>query len=354
MENYRTLGKTKLNINPLGFGGIPIQRVTREESRDIIEEAIKLGVNFFDSARGYTCSEEYLGDVLPKYRDKVYIATKSMSRTYQDMKNDIMISLNNFKTSYIDLYQCHNVSKMTDFEKIMSDDGAIKALCEAKEQGLVKHIGITSHSLDFIKWLINSEYKDLFETVQIPYNFLEPEAEEVLKRCKELQIGTIAMKPLGGGVIDNSTPAIKYLFSNDNLSVLIPGMGSIEEVTKNVQAANDFHNLVSFSNEKLDKLNADEKEYINKLKAEVKGEFCHRCGYCLPCPKGIDIPSLFTLENYFDRYGLKNWALTRYKNTKVKADECISCQACVKKCPYQLDIPSRLKRIHNKFYNYEG
>lgn len=348
MKNYRQLGKTKIEVNPLGFGGIPIQRVTREESKEIIEKAIELGVNFFDSARGYTCSEEYLGDVLPKYRDKVYIATKSMARTYDDMERDINVSLNNFKTSYIDLYQCHNVSKMEDFEKIISEDGAMKALIKAKEKGLINHIGITSHSLDFIKWLLDSEYKGLFETVQIPYNFLETEAEEVLIKCKELQIGTIAMKPLGGGVIDDSAPAIKFLLANENLSVLIPGMGSIEEVAKNVQVKKEFDK--AFKN--LSILNKEEIEYINSLRTEVKGEFCHRCGYCLPCPKGIDIPSIFTLENYFDRYGLKEWAMTRYGNTKIKAGECINCQACVKKCPYQLDIPLRLKRIHQKFKNY--
>lgn len=337
-NSFRELGETKMMVNSLGFGGIPIQRVNKEEGIKVIEEAVKQGINFFDSARGYTCSEEYLGLVLPNYRDKVYIATKSMARTYEKMKADIDISLNNFNTTYIDLYQCHNLSKKTDFDILISDDGALKALLEAKEQGKIRHIGITSHSLDFINYLLDSDYIKYFETIQIPYNFLEQDAEKIFEKAMVKGIGTIAMKPFGGGVIDNKTVAIKFLMNNPNLNVLIPGMGSVDEVTQNVMTSlGDI------------KLNDQDLTYISDLKEEMKGEFCHRCGYCLPCTKGIDIPGIFTLENYFDRYGLKDWALSRYNNMSTKANACIECGLCMKKCPYSLNIPARLKRIHNKF-----
>ena len=166
INNKRNLGKTGLSVNPIGFGGIPIQKVTKEVAKDIVMEAVNRNVNFFDSARGYTCSEEYLEG----NRQKVILATKSMSRTYDKMKEDIEISLNNFKTDYIDLYQCHNVSKLEDFNLLISDNGAYKALKEAKETGKIGHIGITSHSLDFLNYLLDSEYAELFSSHIISLN----------------------------------------------------------------------------------------------------------------------------------------------------------------------------------------
>lgn len=347
INNKRNLGKTGLSVNPIGFGGIPIQKVTKEVAKDIVMEAVNRNVNFFDSARGYTCSEEYLGYALEGNREKVILATKSMSRTYDKMKEDIEISLNNFKTDYIDLYQCHNVSKLEDFNLLISDNGAYKALKEAKETGKIGHIGITSHSLDFLNYLLDSEYAELFETIQFPYNFIEPEAKELFAKANKLGIGTIAMKPLGGGAIDDAKVALKYLLSDDNLSVAIPGMGSTSEVIQNTSVIQDI-NITKIE------LEIPEIEYIEKLKEEMKGNFCHRCGYCMPCTKGIDIPSIFTLEKYFVKYDLKDWAITRYKNMKAKITDCINCNKCVKKCPYNIDIPTKLKEINKMFEVYNG
>lgn len=330
------LGKTNIIVNKIGFGGIPIQRVTKDEAKDLVIEAVNAGVNFFDTARGYTCSEEYLGNGLALLRDKVYIATKSMSRTYEAMKKDIEISLSNLQTSYLDLYQFHNVKNIDEWNIIISDDGAMKALLEAKEKGIILHIGVTSHSKDFLDWLLDSKYCDLIETIQYPLNFLEEEGIDLFFKAQSKNIGTIAMKPLGGGMIDNAEVAIKYLLRQDCLSVLIPGMGSIEELKINVNVKAD-----DFTNEEL--------EYIKKLKKEMAKEFCHRCGYCLPCTKGIDIPGVFTLEKYYQRYGLKDWAITRYNALKSKADSCINCGACLKRCPYQLNIPKKLAEIAKLF-----
>ncbi len=347
----RLLGKTNMCVSPIGFGGIPIQKVTQDEANVIIKTAIEEGINFFDSARGYTCSEEYLGNALAlikteniEIRKEVFLATKSMSRTYDKMVDDINISLSNFKTDYIDLYQCHNVSKMEDFQILISDNGAYKALKEAKEKGIIKHIGITSHSSDFLKYLLDSDYKDLFETIQFPYNFIEEDAKKLFKKANDLGIGTIAMKPLGGGVIDDAKVALKYLLKDKNLSVAIPGMGSTKEVYENTK-------LLKLDNIDLTHIDYD---YIESIKDEMKGKFCHRCGYCLPCAKGIDIPSIFTLEKYFDKYNLKDWAITRYNNMKAKITDCIECNKCVSKCPYNIDIPKRLKEINKMFEVYNG
>lgn len=330
------LGKTNIFVNKIGFGGIPIQRINKEQAKDLINKAVELGVNFFDTARGYTCSEEYLGYGLKGLRESIYLATKSMARSYDAMKKDIEISLNNLQTNYIDLYQFHNVKSISEWEIIISNDGALKAILEAKEKGFIKHIGITSHSKDFLSWLLDSEYCNLIETIQYPLNFLEEEGIELFEKAKNKNIGTIAMKPLGGGMIDNPYIALKYLMNQESLSVMIPGIGSIQELEINVSVLGG-------------KLSLQEEQYIAKLKDEMKGEFCHRCGYCLPCSKGIDIPGIFTLEKYYLKYDLKSWAQTRYHNLNKKASDCINCNLCVTRCPYQINIPKKLKEISKIF-----
>ncbi len=337
MVEKRELGKTGIIINRIGLGGIPIQRITKEEAIDVIRYGLTKGVDFIDSARGYTCSEEYIGEALVGYRDKVNLATKSMARTYEGMKKDIDISLTNFQTDHIDLYQMHNVKNINEFNLIMDEDGAYKALLEAKIAGKIKHIGITSHSQDFLKWLITN-HKDLVETIQFPINFIEDNGIELLALAKENNIGTIAMKPLGGGAIDKGSTAIKWLMNLDALDVAIPGMGDKKEI-------DDIFSLKKYD------ISKEEDMYIKKLKEDLKGDFCHRCGYCMPCTKGIDIPGTFTLERYYKYYNLKEWANTRYFNAKVLPSACIECGVCLKRCPYELNIPKKLKEIVKIFEN---
>ena len=336
MIEKRELGKTGIIINRVGLGGIPIQRISQEEAYDVINYAIDNGVNFIDSARGYTCSEAFIGKVVKERRKDVFLATKSMARTYEQMKNDIEISLKNFQTDHIDLYQMHNVKNIDEFNLIISDNGAYKALSEAKKAGKVRHIGITAHSQDFLKWLINSEYCDLIETVQFPINFIEDNGIELLELAKKKNLGTIAMKPLGGGAIDNGKVAIKWLMNLECLDVAIPGIGDKKEV-------DDIFSIENYQ------INSEEDMYIKKLKKDLEGDFCHRCGYCMPCTKGIDIPGTFTLERYYLYYNLKDWATTRYFNAKVLPSSCVNCRQCVRKCPYELDIPKKLKRIVKLF-----
>ena len=326
----RNFGKTNMKIKRVGFGGIPIQRITQEDTNKVVDELINQGVNFIDTARGYTVSEEYIGNALEGRREKFYIATKSMSRCYEDMKKDIDISLKNLKTDYIDLYQIHNL-KVDEYDTIFDDNKAYKALLEAKEEGKIKNIGITSHSLDTIKKAVEDEK---FATIQFPYNIVEDQADEIFKKAHEKGIGTITMKPLAGGAIDDGALAIKYILSKDYIDVAIPGMNTVEQVIENVSVIN---NIV---------LDDEDNKKIEKIRKELSGNFCRRCEYCMPCPNNVNIPQNFLLEGYYTRYNLKEWALERYEGLgDAKASECIECGICEEKCPYSLPIRNMLKNV---------
>lgn len=326
----RNFGKTNMKIKRVGFGGIPIQRITQEDTNKVVDELINQGVNFIDTARGYTVSEGYIGNALEGRREKFYIATKSMSRCYEDMKKDIDISLKNLKTDYIDLYQIHNL-KVDEYDTIFDDNKAYKALLEAKEEGKIKNIGITSHSLDTIKKAVEDEK---FATIQFPYNIVEDQADEVFRKAHEKGIGTITMKPLAGGAIDDGALAIKYILSKDYIDVAIPGMNTVEQVIENVSVIN---NIV---------LDDEDNKKIEKIRKELSGNFCRRCEYCMPCPNNVNIPQNFLLEGYYTRYNLKEWALERYEGLgDAKASECIECGICEEKCPYSLPIRNMLKNV---------
>ena len=328
----RSLGNTSIKINRVGFGGLPIQRITQEETNVIIKELIKQDVNFIDTARGYTVSEEYLGNALEGIRNKFFIATKSMSRDYDGMKKDIDISLKNLKTDCIDLYQCH-VVKPHEFEIILNENGAYKALLEARDEGKIKHIGITSHSIETIEKVLET---DKFETIQFPYNIIENQAEEILKIANKKGIGTIIMKPLAGGAITDATLAIKYILNKEYIDVVIPGMDKVEQVKQNVDA--------SINRE----LTEEDNNKIEEIKLLFGKHFCRRCEYCLPCPKNINIPQCFLLEGYYSRYNLKDWAVKRYSQLSAKASECIECGLCESRCPYELPIREMLKNTVDK------
>lgn len=326
------LGKTEMKIKRVGFGGIPIQRITQEDTNEVINELEAQGINFIDTARGYTVSEEYIGNALQGRRDKFFIATKSMSRDYENMKKDIEISLKNLKTDCIDLYQMHNV-KSEEYDLLFNDNMAYKALLEAKEAGKIKYIGITSHALETIEKVVES---DKFSTIQFPYNIVEDQADEVFKKAYERGIGTIVMKPLAGGALDDATLAIKYILSKEYVSIAIPGMDSVDQVRQNVSVLQDLN------------LTDEENIKIEEIRNSLGKKFCRRCEYCLPCPVNINIPANFLLEGYYTRYNLKDWAKQRYTALDVKASDCIECGKCETKCPYDLPIREMLKEVSSK------
>ena len=223
---YRTLGKTGLKISRLGFGGIPIQRTDAETTKAVIRFLHDAGVNYIDTARGYTVSEEYLGYALEGIRQDFVLATKSMARTKEAMQKDIEISLKNLRTDYIDLYQIHNPSA-ADLETIAAPGGALEALAEAKAAGKIGHIGITLHPVELLEKAVDLPW---VETIMFPYNIVETQAEELIRVCAQRNIGFICMKPLAGGAIDDAALALRYISNNPDVTVLIPGMGTVEEL----------------------------------------------------------------------------------------------------------------------------
>lgn len=331
---YSVLGKTGLNVSRISFGGIPIQQLNQKDANRLIGRAVELGINFFDTARGYTISENLIGEALLGKRRNVFLATKSMTRDKEGMKKDIETSLNNFKTDYIDLYQFHNIPSLQELERVMAPGGALDAFIECKEKGMINHIGITSHSLEVIEKALDY---DIFETIQYPYNAIETQAEEIFQKAYEKNIGVIAMKPFAGGAITNVNGALKFILEKECITCAIPGMCSLKQLEENVKAAENPCLL--------DK----EKEELLKEARELGNTFCRRCGYCQPCPEGVNIPMMFILESYYRRYNLQGWAEERYNTLPGKASKCVKCGLCETKCPYKLPIRDMLESVRDLF-----
>ncbi len=331
---YRVLGKTGLKISRLGFGGIPIQRIDAEGTKTLLRQLRDAGVNYIDTARGYTVSEEYLGYALEGIRQDFVIATKSMARTKDAMAADIETSLRNLRTDYIDLYQIHNPGP-ADLETVMGPGGALEALMEAKTAGKIGHIGITLHLVELFSKVLDYEW---VETVMFPYNIVETQADELIRACTDRNIGFIDMKPLAGGAIDDATLALRFIASNPDVTVVIPGMAEPREVEQNLAAVSNTSPLTE-----------QEQEKIEAIRSSLGTQFCRRCNYCAPCSVGISIPAQFLFEGYYTRYDLKDWASQRYQAQGKNASDCIECGVCESRCPYNLPIREMMKRVVNCF-----
>lgn len=331
---YRILGKTGLKISEMGLGGIPVQRIDEESTKTLLHAMVDAGVNYIDTARGYTVSESYLGYALEGIRDKFILATKSMSRTKNEMAKDIDISLGNLRTDYIDLYQVHNPS-MEQLEQVIAPGGALEALLEAKASGKIGHIGLTAHSEAVAMKALEFDW---VETIMFPYNIVETQGEALIQKCKEQNVGFIVMKPLAGGALDDAALAMRFVCANPDISVVIPGMADVQQLEQNLAAVNNS-----------DPLSSEECAAIEKVRKEMDTQFCRRCNYCAPCTVGIPIPNIFILEGYLMRYNLQNWAKTRYKDLPAKAADCVGCGACETRCPYHLPIRQMLKRAAAEF-----
>lgn len=331
----RRLGRTDLKVSVVGMGGIPIQRIDRQDAVGVLETAISLGINFFDTARGYTDSEEKFGLVLGPRHSEVIIATKSTARTKEAMAADIDISLSNLQVEFIDLYQLHNVRTKEELAQVLAPDGALVALHEAQAAGKVRHIGITGHVLDV---LVEAVKTNEFETVQFPFNAVETEAAAaLLPLAEKLDMGVIVMKPLAGGALAPAELALRFL-GDYPVSTIIPGMDSIEQVKANAKLGDALLPLTE-----------EEKQRLQKEIAQLGNRFCRRCEYCLPCPQGIRIPLVFTFDGYWTRYGLKEWAEERYASMEAKAGDCVGCGTCESRCPYNLPIREMLKEAAEHF-----
>lgn len=331
---YRILGKTGLKISRMGFGGIPIQKIDAEGTKPLMEQLLAAGVNYIDTARGYTVSEEYLGYALQGIRQHFVLATKSMARTAEAMAKDIDLSLQKLQTDYIDLYQIHNPNAK-DLDAVQTPGGALEALQEAKAAGKIGHVGITLHSADLFKKAVELPW---VETIMFPYNIVENQGEELIAKCAEKNIGFICMKPLAGGAIDDATTALRFIAANPNVTVVIPGMAAGEEIQQNIAAISNTAPLTDA-----------EQTKIKEIRDFLGTNFCRRCNYCAPCAAGINIPAIFLFEGYYSRYNLKEWAVQRYHSVEKKASDCIECGVCETRCPYNLPIRQMMKKAKEVF-----
>jgi len=320
------LGRTGLKVKSLGFGGIPIQRVSEEEAVRVVRRCYELGIDYYDTARGYTNSEERIGKALEDVREEVFLATKSGRRKAKEMLEELEISLKNLRTDWIDVYQLHNVSSYEDWYQIKGPGGALEALYKARDEGKIRHLGITSHDPAVLADIVR---EDIFETIMIPYNYLtlKPE-EELLPLCKDKNVGTVIMKPFGGGAFSNANTALKFVLSKDYVDVAIPGMMTIAEVEENIYVATGPHTL---SQEELKLIEAD--------RVELGDQFCRACNYCQPCPQEIPITFVLRAESQFlKRMGWRPGTEERFAEAVEKAESCIECGECEARCPYHLPI----------------
>ena len=331
---YTTLGKTGLKISRMGFGGIPIQKVDVPAVRALMQAMKEKGVNYIDTARGYTVSEAYIGEALEGMRDSFVLATKSMARTKEAMEKDIEVSLQNLRTDHIELYQVHNPS-LADLETVTAPGGALEALLEAKAAGRIGHIGVTAHMAGVFERALTMDW---VETVMFPYNIVETQGEALMRRAAQQNVGFIVMKPLAGGALEDARLAMRFIAQNPDVSVVIPGMYAVSELEQNLGAMEDNSPL-----------SEAELKKIGEIRAELGTQFCRRCNYCQPCAAGIGISGIFVLEGYLRRYGLGDWAKARYAAMGKKAGDCIGCGACESRCPYQLPVREMLARCKEEF-----
>ena len=327
-----TLGKTGITVEKNAFGALPIQRISREEAVKLLRKAYDHGVTFYDTARFYTDSEEKVGEAFAGMREKVYIATKTGASDAEGFWKDLSTSLGNLRTDYIDLYQFHNPAFCP---KPGDGSGLYEAMLEAKEKGMVRHIGITNHRLNVAEEAIQS---GLYETLQFPFSYLATEKElGLVEKCAQADMGFIAMKALAGGLITNSAAAYAYLAQYENV---LPIWG--------VQRERELDEFLSYIdnppvlNEELSAVIAGDRE-------ELLGDFCRGCGYCMPCPAGIEINTCARMSLLIRRSPSAAQLTPGAQEMMKKIENCLHCGRCKEKCPYGLDTPGLLEKNYQDY-----
>ena len=322
-----TLGSTGITVNKNGFGALPIQRISDEDAVHLIRKAYEGGITFFDTARCYTDSEVKLGLVLEGIRDKVYIATKTMSVTAEGFWEDLETSLRNLKTDYVDIYQFHNPPFCP---KPGDGTGLYEAMLEAKAQGKLRHIGITNHRLAVAEEAIQS---GLYETLQFPFCYLASDRDIALaEQCRQADMGFIAMKALSGGLITNSRAAYAYL---DQFEQVLPIWG--------VQREKEMDEFLSYVTEP-PVMTEELKALIENDRKLLQGEFCRGCGYCMPCPAGIEINNCARMSLLIRRSPSAAQLTPEVQEKMARIKECLHCGRCSSRCPYGLDTPALLEK----------
>jgi len=331
--SFVTLGKTGIAVEKNAFGCLPIQRIPKEEAVRLLRKAFDGGIRFFDTARMYSDSEEKVGEAFEGIRDQLYIATKSHAKTGEELNEHLSQSLRNLRTDYIDLYQFHQATRC-----IRPGDGSglYEAALEAKEQGKIRHIGITTHRFEVALEAIES---GLYETLQFPFCYLANEKDlEVVQACKEANVGFIAMKALSGGLLTNAAACAAWLNQYDHV---LPIWGVQKE-----SELDEFLDFVSNPPVLDDELSA----VVERDRAQLQGEFCRGCGYCMPCPAGIEINNCARMSLMIRRAPTAAWTDEKGQERMRKIEHCLNCGACSAKCPYGLDTPRLLKENYRDFF----
>ena len=320
------LGRTGLIVTRTAFGALPLQRVNLETAKEILRAAYENGINFFDTARAYTDSEEKIGQALADVRRNIVIATKTHARNREDLFKNLEKSLDKLKTDYIDIYQLHNPGKLPDPE---DPEGLYATMLEAREKGMIRFISLSNHRIALAQEAVRS---GLYDTIQFPLSSLSADKDlELIELCREKNIGLIAMKALSGGLITNAASTFAFLRQYKNV-VPIWGIQRMSELE-------EFISLEKNPPELDDKM----WEVIRKDREELAGNFCRACGYCMPCPNGIQIPTAARMKMLLRRAVYQKFLTDEWKKEMEKIDNCDECGQCKEKCPYGLDTPNLLK-----------
>ncbi len=329
-----TLGSTGITVYKNGFGALPIQRISTQDAVGLLKKAYQGGIRFFDTARAYSDSEYKLGIAFEGIRKNLYIATKSGARTGEAMKKDLAKSLEELRTEYIDIYQFHN----PDFCPRPGDgSGLYEAALEARKEGKIRHIGITNHRLGIAKEAIDS---GLYETLQFPFSYLATKKdEELVEGCRRANMGFIAMKALSGGLITNSRAAYAHAAQFGNV---LPIWG--------VQREKELDEFLSYITEP-PSITEEIRRTIEEDRKELSGGFCRGCGYCMPCPAGIEINNCARMSLLLRRSPSAGWLTEEAQGKMKKIENCLHCGSCKSKCPYGLDTPALLARNLEDYNN---
>lgn len=324
--DYMRLGRTELMVGRSGFGAIPIQRISGDEAATLLRKAFDNGMNFFDTAHGYSDSEEKIGRALSGLRSKVVIATKGKANDRRSLLDQLELSLKRLGTDYIDIYQLHNPDKVP---RKGDADGLYDALLEAKRKGLIRFIGLTNHRLPLAREAVES---GLYDTVQFPLSSLSSDADlDLVEAARNADVGFIAMKGLAGGLITNARPTFAFL---RNLDWPLPIWGIERE-----WQLDEFIALEKDPPAMDDSMRAT----IAKDRAELAGSFCRGCGYCLPCPEGIEINFAARVTLLMRRMPSEPYFSPAWRAKMARIDDCTGCGQCRARCPYGLDTPALLK-----------
>jgi uncharacterized protein len=332
--NYIQLGKTALTVSEVGFGGIPIIRLQTADAVKVLRHAFDSGITFYDTANMYLDSEAKIGQALSTVRDKVVIASKTIRRDAAGLRESVERSLRMLKTDFIDLYQFHQVANDVEWDKITKEGGAWDEAQKARAEGKIRFLGFSSHNLQTAEKLVQT---GLFSTVQFPFNFIETEAQDNLHIVARREgVGIIAMKPFGGGVIDNARLAFKYLRQYPDV-IPIPGFDT-------VQSVDEISSLYGKPNVFSDQ----DRESIAKYRVELGRQFCRRCEYCQPCPHGVIITPAMGYPIVASR--MSPAVSVQFLKAPMESTlKCIGCEECVEKCPYELPIPEILKKNYDLY-----